>query len=211
MTPTATGALGADWEGAGCAGAHATNNARRPKLAVRERMELYMLSPHRELGRFIAISRQFESGCPRCHSPRACNTRRPLHFLKGAILDLSDPLARDTKLGREFIEREQRVDEPAPFEDLTFAVVKDHQRLAQRGDCVHSCGPHFDFARDGAVLRSSLSVHIRTFVSGTRPFADVFDLMKSGKHFFKKAARSSFRLQSELARVSLAALLSRAW
>jgi hypothetical protein len=66
-------------------------------------------------------------------------------------------------------------------------------------------------SRDGVVLRSSLSVHIRTFVSGTRPFADVFDLMKSGKHFFKKAARSSFRLQSELARVSLAALLSRAW
>ena len=57
------------------------------------------------------------------------NVRRPLHLLKSTFLNLPDSLARDEKLGSEFIKRERAVGKPARFQDLPFAAVERHQRL----------------------------------------------------------------------------------
>src|SRR5262245_25112588 len=58
-------------------------------------------------------------------SPLARSVRRPSHFLKGARLDLSNPLAGDAKLDGELVEGERRIDEPARLEDVTFAVIEN--------------------------------------------------------------------------------------
>ena len=54
-----------------------------------------------------------------------------LDLLEGAMFDLPDPLARDGKLGGEFLKRERRIDEPARLENSAFAVVEDLERKAQ--------------------------------------------------------------------------------
>jgi hypothetical protein len=55
-----------------------------------------------------------------------------LHLLKGARLDLSDPLARDAKLDCKLVQCERRLVEPAALEDVAFAVVEDPERHAKR-------------------------------------------------------------------------------
>src|SRR5580700_3438361 len=65
-------------------------------------------------------------------SPRTRNMHGLLHLLKGARLDLSDPLARDVKLDCKLVQCERRLVEPAPLEDMAFAVVEDPERHAKR-------------------------------------------------------------------------------
>ena len=56
--------------------------------------------------------------------PRHRFMHRLLHLPKGAIFDLPDPLARDSKPGSELIERARRIQEPSRLEDLPFAVIE---------------------------------------------------------------------------------------
>ena len=58
--------------------------------------------------------------------------RCPLHLSKGAIFDLPDPLARDSKSGSELVERAWLIEEPAPLEDFQFALIEHAERHAQR-------------------------------------------------------------------------------
>jgi hypothetical protein len=58
--------------------------------------------------------------------------RRPLHFLKGPCLDLSNSLGGDAKLDGKFVQCKRRIHEPARLEDVTFAVIEDRERHAKR-------------------------------------------------------------------------------
>ena len=57
---------------------------------------------------------------------------RSLNPLKGALLDLPDPLARDLKLDTELAEGARRIEKPTPLKDLSFSIIKYCERHAQR-------------------------------------------------------------------------------
>ena len=80
--------------------------------------------------RSVVTSHQAAERLPKISPACARKTCRALHFLQCANFDLSDTLARDAKAGSEFVERERRVAELARFEDLTFAVIEEHECLA---------------------------------------------------------------------------------
>ena len=69
-------------------------------------------------------------------SPRTRNMHGLLHLLKGACLDLSDPLAGDAKLDRKLVQCERWIVEAAALEDVAFAVVEDPERHAKRAPAV---------------------------------------------------------------------------
>src|SRR6202022_300253 len=54
-----------------------------------------------------------------------------LHLLEGADLDLADPLAADAEFGRELLQRDRILGQPARLEDAPFAVVEDVHGFAE--------------------------------------------------------------------------------
>src|SRR6516225_515068 len=57
---------------------------------------------------------------------------RPLHLLEGAHLDLTHALARHAELGRQVLERDRVIDEPARLEDAPLALVEHRERFTER-------------------------------------------------------------------------------
>src|SRR2546430_792379 len=99
--------------------------ADRTKCAVALAQIVFGL---RRCGRSAAQSVKRERRLPVCDR----DLRSPLHFLKGAHLDLPHALARDAELGRQILEREWVLREPARLEDAPLSLGEHRERLAKR-------------------------------------------------------------------------------
>ena len=66
-------------------------------------------------------------------NPVSARTQRapPFELSERRAFRSADPLAGDTKLDGELVEGDRRIDEPAPFEDVTFAVIENRKRHAK--------------------------------------------------------------------------------